>query len=746
MQRWIAALGFAINVSLFCLREGTSADFAHVPGTVLLHGPSSGLVASPSIAVMPDGAYFAKAEWNGKTWVFRSDDRGRTWKKLRSAAERDDDVMKWGNLFIHRGDLYLLGTRVPRGDIIIRKYDRKNDEWSIVEDDRGRLVHPDRDEYPSDNGYHTAPVSIVVHNGRIWRAYERFEAGGWGGFNVLAMSAPVDADLLDPQSWTFTNEIKRNFDWHHGQFFSWLEGNAVVDRDGQVVDILRVDLRNPDGSKPCGKAAIVKIENERRVSFDPDRDFIEFPGGQKKFTILFDPVSDRYWSITNFMPQQFRSSRMNAERFRGMASLISSPDLREWRVEQVAATDPRLLSADPKIARSGIIAGKGGLFETISGFQYVDFEFDGEDLVYVSRTAYDDKMGGPKDCHDSNFCTFHRITDFRNPPPHVLLADAGNNRVLRFEATAQGPWFALHEFAKGVYAGQRLRRPVGLMQAKDGFIYIVEGISAGRLLKFDAAGDFLSVVGKESIDFEGVPDTLARDNDGGLWLITTKNNERRYYALSVEDGVQLLSAAKFSAKKGNPKQLTVRGELCRIEPAKNIVVKQGVGNDQEIVVAEGLSQPSAMILVSKPLERRWMTRGPGEWDDYYNWHAYWGTPNTRDEIAVFADTISKSCEISVPRDVTAGGIRIACEHGLKFTGDGQITLAAEGPARLEVCQGSHTIDTDIELATDCEVYIAEGASLSLDGEIRRNGHALRVFGPGFFDGGSRSGASSRAAK
>jgi len=166
--------------------------------------------------------------------------------KLRPAAAADNDVMKWGNLFVHQGQLYMLGARVPRGDIMIRRYNPANDTWTQIQGKTGRLLHPDHDSFPPDNGYHTAPVSIVVHNGRIWLAYERFEAGGWGGFNVMAMSAPIDADLLDPKSWTFTNEVQRDFNWHNNQFYSWLEGNAVVDRDGRLVDVLRVDLRNKE--------------------------------------------------------------------------------------------------------------------------------------------------------------------------------------------------------------------------------------------------------------------------------------------------------------------------------------------------------------------------------------------------------------------------------------------------------------------------------------------------------------------
>ena len=43
------------------------------------------------------------------------------------------------------------------------------------------------------------------------------------------------------------------------------------------------------------------------------------------------------------------------------------------------------------------------------GFQYVDFEFEGDDLIYLCRTAINDAHS----FHDSNYQTFHRIKNFR---------------------------------------------------------------------------------------------------------------------------------------------------------------------------------------------------------------------------------------------------------------------------------------------------------------------------------------------
>ena len=43
------------------------------------------------------------------------------------------------------------------------------------------------------------------------------------------------------------------------------------------------------------------------------------------------------------------------------------------------------------------------------GFQYVDFEIEGEDIIFLCRTS----INNAHDYHDANYSTFHRIENFR---------------------------------------------------------------------------------------------------------------------------------------------------------------------------------------------------------------------------------------------------------------------------------------------------------------------------------------------
>lgn len=355
-----------------------------VPGVVIDHvAASTGqYIGSPSLAVLADGTYVASHDLFGPkstrdtTVLFRSADRGQTWERLGTIRGA-----WWSSLFVHRGALYLMGPDREYGHVVIRRSTDGGKTWTEPRDGNTGLLL-------ADGKYHTAPCPVVVHDGRIWRAMEdAMGPGGWGShFRAFMMSAPQDADLLRAESWTRSNPIARDPAWLDGKFGGWLEGNAVVTPDGHVVDLLRVDQK-PDG----GFAALVDVTDDGKTArFDPAAGFIRLPGGAKKFTVRFDDVTKRYWTLSNYIPPE--DANPNPSATRNTLALCSSADLRQWTVERVILHHP-----DRKR----------------HGFQYVDWLFDGDDLIAVSRTAFDDDAGGAHSAHDANYMTFHRIRGFR---------------------------------------------------------------------------------------------------------------------------------------------------------------------------------------------------------------------------------------------------------------------------------------------------------------------------------------------
>jgi hypothetical protein len=378
----------AVVLILTYLISPVDAKTQKVPGIVVDWLPASGriFIGSPSIAILPNGDYVASHDFFGPastehsqavTAVFRSGDKGKSWKKI---AEINGQF--WSNLFVHQQALYIMGTWKHHGNIIIRKSTDGGITWSEPTNSANGLLF--------EGEFHTAPMPMVIYHGRLCRAFENAKSftTKWGiRYSAGMLSALPDADLLNANSWTASNFLPCDTTYLEGKFGGWLEGNAVVTPDGKLIDFLRVAT----AEKGRDLAAIVNVSDDcRSTSFDPSSGFIDFVGGSRKFSIRYDEKSRRYWTITNMITSEFVT--MPAGAVRNTLVLKSSADLRNWSTDKVLLHHPDVLK---------------------HGFQYVDWQFDGKDIVFLSRTAFDDEFGGADNYHNANYLTFHRIKNFR---------------------------------------------------------------------------------------------------------------------------------------------------------------------------------------------------------------------------------------------------------------------------------------------------------------------------------------------
>lgn len=367
----VVVLFFLLNISL------TATD---PPGTVVAHSKSeSGMyIGSPSLLILSNGNYLASHDFFGKslstgeTHIYRSQDKGKNWVLI---AELENQF--WSTLFLLKGEVYLMGTTREYGSVIIRRSVDGGMTWTKPTSKKNGILL-------DDGEYHTAPVPLVIHEGRIWRSMEdRNPPTDWGKyFRAFVMSAPLDSDLLDAASWESTNRLSYDQSWPGS---AWLEGNVVETPHGYLWNILR------NHTETGGKAAVTKVGLTGKVlTFDPNTGFIDFPGGSVKFTIRRDEVTGKYFSLTNYIPDEYQGG--NPERTRNTLALISSKNLIDWKIEKV------ILESDDISA---------------VGFQYADFRFEGDDIIFLSRTAFYETGGVKTSQHDSNYLTFHRINNFR---------------------------------------------------------------------------------------------------------------------------------------------------------------------------------------------------------------------------------------------------------------------------------------------------------------------------------------------
>lgn len=370
-----------------CCSEVGFARTGFVPGTVVnyLHPSDSKYAFSgqylctPSLLKHPDGYLLASMDVYGRrtpqnlTLIFRSDDGGTSWYHYSELFP-----CFWGKLFLHKGEVYMLATSTEYGDLLIGKSVDGGKNWlnPIV-----LLRGSCHSQFP---GWHKSAMPIIEHRGRLWTG---IDYGSWttGGHASSLLSIALDADLLQAENWHITELVAYDPTWKgsvEGDTRGFLEGNAVALPDGGIANILR--YTTDKGSPKYGLVPILRgscEDPDQKLVFDR---YVPFPGNLSKFDILFDDVSGCYYSIVcRIYDEQIPGAR-------NLLSLIKSTDLEHWEI----VTD--LLDYTKEDHKT-------------VGFQYVSFIFDGDDLLYLSRTAFNDAQS----FHDNNFITFHRVSNFR---------------------------------------------------------------------------------------------------------------------------------------------------------------------------------------------------------------------------------------------------------------------------------------------------------------------------------------------
>lgn len=363
------------------------ARTGYVPGTVVnyLHPKdpkyafSGQHLCTPSILIHPDGYLLASmdvfdgGEPQNLTLIFRSDDNGKSWYHYTELFP-----CFWGTLFLHRGDVYMLSTSTEYGDLLIGKSSDGGKDWgcpTVLARGSCHRVHP---------GWHKSSMPVIEHEGRLWCGVD-YGSHRSGGHMSCLISADANGDLLDVSNWMITDPLKYDPKWqgavkwdHRG----FIEGNAVVAPNGEICNMLR--YMTDQGIPQYGFAGLLRgntKEPSRSLQFYK---FVPFPGNLSKFDVKRDEKSGMYFSIL---------SRITENGWVGMRNVLSlaySENLEQWHV----LCD--LINCEDMDARK-------------VGFQYVSFAFDGDDIVYISRTAFNEAQS----FHDNNYTTFDRVKNFR---------------------------------------------------------------------------------------------------------------------------------------------------------------------------------------------------------------------------------------------------------------------------------------------------------------------------------------------
>jgi hypothetical protein len=225
-------------------------------------------------------------------------------------------------------------------------------------------------------------MPILRAKGRLWTA---IDFGSWarGGHDSCMASIDERADLMDPGNWIISKPLKYNPNWKGAVQgigkFSGLEGNAVLSRENQILNILRYNTQG--GTPNYGKILILRVDESDLKNPLEFHDIVDCPGNMSKFTILFDQKTDHYISLVNKVESENIKQR-------NIVSLIISKDLKKWKIIKDII---RIPGDSKKVAA-----------------QYIDFIIDGTKIRFVSRTA----INNADNFHNANYITYHEIDDY----------------------------------------------------------------------------------------------------------------------------------------------------------------------------------------------------------------------------------------------------------------------------------------------------------------------------------------------
>lgn len=354
---------------------GTVVNYLHPDDEA--YSFSGRYLCSPSLLRLPCGTLLASMDVYASgapqnlTLIFRSEDNGRTW-------HYSCELMPcfWGKMFYRDGKVYMLACSTEYGDLLIGHSEDGGKSFSSPTVLLRGLGGKD-----GSVGVHKNPQNIFIHNRRI---YETLEWGSWKNKDyyhaAMVMSCNEDDDLLSPESWHFTPPLKYDRTWEgtasDGEK-GCIEGTLCTDRGGRLLNLMRYQT----DEKKILAFSVNEDDPDAMLSFSHA---IDFPANLSKFMIKYDDVSDKYYSVAN---RRIDSPKTR----RNLLSLLSSSDLISW--ETVCDLIDRRDEDESKI-----------------GFQYVDFEIEGDDIIFLCRTA----INGAHSFHDSNYSTFHTVKGFRN--------------------------------------------------------------------------------------------------------------------------------------------------------------------------------------------------------------------------------------------------------------------------------------------------------------------------------------------
>lgn len=332
--------------------------------------------------------------------IYRSTDDGKTWTQQHKLP-----TYHCGSFFQIDDTVYLLYADFRHDNKTkIRKSQNDGVDWS-----EPVVIYP-KALWDGNGAY-------ARHNGFLYKALDEKQPEDQDVSRSLprVLKIKLQDDPMNPDNWIFSSYPNFAFPPPKPVRDPWTdkrdvrrnngEGNCVVGPDGKVWII----YRHFERTRGIFSATVffddeTNTQHFRNV-YDPDPEpakancYSQFPGACSGFHIAYDEQSGKYIALSN--PVTGATQHPNGRPLgiyrcmRNVLVMMESEDLIHWRIAKHLMKDGLEKTWEQSVKRTG--------------FQQVNFEIQDDDLIWISRTAYD----GAKNLHDANRITFHRLPDFR---------------------------------------------------------------------------------------------------------------------------------------------------------------------------------------------------------------------------------------------------------------------------------------------------------------------------------------------
>ena len=319
-----------------------------------------------------------------ETRLKRSEDGGMTWEQVASFPR-----LKFSSFFSIGETLYMVGDQFGEGDRV-----------SIFNESVFLTVYRFREDFTYDSVILTGATASDVFKPQILDGILYLPK------NESVVSIPITEDLMVAENWTITDTkrtIKHfiNREWFehvsgkpvgvfgHGDC-RVLEGNVAKGPDGKIYFLFRIECM-----PYANYGVMLRLSEDRKqlLELPNGGSLINLPTTVSRFVIQQDPVTGLYVNVSNLWTLP---SVPYCERARNVLGLSFSRDLVNWQVADTVLVDREMMNSVCSV--------------WAHSFQYTDFDFDGEDLVFLSRET----VGKANTFHDGKYCTFYRLKNFRD--------------------------------------------------------------------------------------------------------------------------------------------------------------------------------------------------------------------------------------------------------------------------------------------------------------------------------------------